>query len=63
MEQNLLFEPTEKFTKDHDIKILKIDFNSDIVGTGANQIGQVHEVGTNVSVGIDQINNGWVWWW
>ena len=50
--KNLLFEPTEKFTKDHDIKILKIDFNSDIVGTGANQIGQVQQVGTNVSVGI-----------
>ena len=24
--KNLLFEPTEKFTKDHDIKILKIRF-------------------------------------
>ena len=24
--KNLLFEPTDKFTKDHDIKILKTDF-------------------------------------
>ena len=50
--KNLLFEPTEKFTKDHDIKILKINFNSDVVGTGANQVGQVQQIGANVSVGI-----------
>ncbi|MEC8551730.1 MAG: hypothetical protein VXY93_14640, partial [Pseudomonadota bacterium] len=49
--KNLLFEPTEKFTKDHDIKVLKIDFNSDVTGIGTNQIGQVKQVGSVISVG------------
>ena len=31
-DKNLLFEPVDKFTKDHDVKVLKIDFNTDLVG-------------------------------
>ena len=49
--KNLLFEPTEKFLKDHDIKILKIDFNTDLTGIGTNGIGSVDLTGVNSGVG------------
>ena len=48
--KNLLFEPVEKFTKDHDVKILKIDFNTDLVGINTNTIGNVKLTGTNTGV-------------
>ena len=49
-DKNLLFEPTEKFTKDHNIKILKIDFNTDLVGINTNTIGSVKQTGSNIGV-------------
>ena len=49
--KNLLFTPTEKFTKDHDIKILKIDFNTDVVKSGGSSIGNIDLTGVNVSAG------------
>ena len=49
-DKNLLFEPTDKFTKDHDIKILKIDFNTDLVGINTNVIGSIKQTGSNVNV-------------
>ena len=49
--KNLIFTPTEKFTKDHDIKILKIDFNTDLVKTGGSSIGSIDLTGVNVSAG------------
>ena len=49
-DKNLLFEPTEKFTKDHDVKILKIDFNTDLVGINTNSIGSIRQTGSNVGV-------------
>ena len=49
--KNLLFEPIEKFTKDHDIKILKIDFNTDLVGINTNAIGNTKLTGSNTGVG------------
>ena len=49
--KNLLFEPTEKFLKDHDIKVLKIDFNTDLTGIGTNGIGSVDLTGVNSGVG------------
>ena len=55
-EKNLIFTPTEKFTKDHDIKILKIDFNSDLTGIGTQAVGQVDLVGSNV--GVDSTSSG-----
>ena len=48
--KNLIFEPTEKFTKDHDIKILKIDFNTDLVGINTNTIGNVKLTGSNIGI-------------
>ena len=48
--KNLIFEPTEKFTKDHDIKILKIDFNTDLVGINTNSIGNVNLTGSNIGI-------------
>jgi len=48
--KNLLFEPTEKFTRDHDIKVLKIDFNTDLTGIGTNSIGHVDLVGVNAGI-------------
>ncbi len=55
-QKNLIFTPTEKFTKDHDLKILKIDFNSDLVGIGTQTVGQVDLVGSNV--GVDSATSG-----
>ena len=49
--KNLLFTPTEKFLKDHDIKLLKIDFNTDLTGIGTNGIGSVDLTGVNAGVG------------
>ena len=46
--KNLLFNPTEKSLKDHDLKILKTDFNTDLVGSGTNLIGSVKLTGVNV---------------
>ena len=53
--KNLVFEPTEKFLKDHDIKILKIDFNTDLTGIGTNGIGSVDLTGVNSGVGSTTI--------
>ena len=46
--KSLLFNPTEKSLKDHDLKILKTDFNTDLVGSGTNLIGNVKLSGVNV---------------
>ena len=54
--KNLIFTPTELFTKDHDIKILKIDFNTDLSGIGTHTVGQVDLVGSNV--GVDSASSG-----
>ncbi|MEC8551229.1 MAG: hypothetical protein VXY93_12100, partial [Pseudomonadota bacterium] len=48
--KNLIFDPVEKFTKDHDIKVLKIDFNTDLVGIATNSIGSIDLTGSNVGV-------------
>ena len=48
--KNLIFDPVEKFTKDHDIKVLKIDFNTDLVGINTNSVGSVRLTGSNVGV-------------
>ena len=50
--KNLIFTPTEKFTKDHNIKVFKIDFNTDLVTSGGNSIGNIDLTGANVSTGI-----------
>ena len=54
--KNLVFTPTELFTKDHDIKILKIDFNTDLSGIGTHTVGQVDLIGSNV--GVDSASSG-----
>ena len=46
--KNLVFNPTEKSLKDHDIKILKTDFNTDLLGNDTNLIGNVKLTGVNV---------------
>ena len=48
--KNLLFEPVDKFTKDHDIKVLKIDFNTDLVGINTNTVGNTKLTGSNINV-------------
>tara|TARA_B100000900_G_scaffold414696_1_gene442094 strand:+ start:2299 stop:15153 length:12855 start_codon:yes stop_codon:yes gene_type:complete len=53
--KNLLFTPTEKFTKDHDIKLLKIDFNTDLTGIGTNGIGSVDLTGVNAGIGSTSV--------
>ena len=48
--KNLLFTPTEAFTKDHDIKVLKADFNTDLTGINTTGIGNLDLTGVNVGV-------------
>tara|TARA_B100000575_G_scaffold294411_1_gene310169 strand:+ start:13 stop:12861 length:12849 start_codon:yes stop_codon:yes gene_type:complete len=50
-DKNLIFTPVEKFTKDHDIKILKIDFNTDLAGINTNGIGNIDLTGVNIGIG------------
>ena len=45
---NLLFEPVEQFTRDHDIKILKTFYDVDTLGTTTNVIGSIKLVSANV---------------
>ena len=54
--KNLVFTPTEKFTKDHDIKILKVDFNTDLASSSSIAIGNIDLTGANV--GIDSTVTG-----
>ena len=54
--KNLLFNPTEKLTKDHDIKVLKTDFNTTLVGVNTNTIGNISLTGVNV--GVNSISSG-----
>ena len=50
--KSLIFTPEEEFEKDHDIKILKTDFTTDLTGIGTNSIGSVDLTGVNVNAGI-----------
>ena len=47
---NLLFNPVEKFTKDHDIKILKTFYDDDIPGVSSNVIGSINLISANVGI-------------
>jgi len=50
--KTLTFTPTEKFEKDHDLKVLKTSFGSDLVSSGSKQFGSVDLIGKNVDVAI-----------
>ena len=47
---NLLFNPVEKFTKDHDIKILKTFYDEDVPGVVTNVIGSINLISANVGI-------------
>ena len=49
--KTLQFTPTDKFDKDHDIKLIKTTFNTDTVVNGKKEFGSVDLIGKNVSVG------------
>ena len=49
--KNLVFTPTEPFTKDHDIKIIKTEFNTDLIGINTTAIGNINLTGVNVGIG------------
>ncbi len=49
--KTLIFTPTEKYEKDHDIKILKSVFNTTLVGDGTKSIGSIDLRSCNVGVG------------
>tara|TARA_Y100001968_G_C19454156_1_gene770984 strand:+ start:2796 stop:18506 length:15711 start_codon:yes stop_codon:yes gene_type:complete len=48
--KTLVFNPEEQFDKDHDIKILKSNFNTSIASTGAQSIGSIDLTGTTTKV-------------
>jgi len=43
--RNLLFNPVEKFTKDHNIKVLKTNYDTNSLGIGTNTVGNVSLTG------------------
>ena len=47
---NLLFNPVEKFIKDHDIKILKTFYDTDIAGISTTVIGSIDLISANVGI-------------
>jgi len=47
----LRFTPTEQFSSDYDIKILRNNFASNIAGIGTATVGFVNLTGSNISVG------------
>ena len=49
--KTLQFTPTDKFDKDHDIKLIKTSFNTDTVVDGKKEFGSIDLIGKNVSVG------------
>ena len=53
--KTLRFDPTEKYDKDHDIKVLKTSFNSTVESTGTNSIGSIDLINTNVGIGTTTI--------
>ena len=55
MDKKSYIYTNRKIYKDHDIKILKIDFNSDLIGIGTQAVGQIDLVGSNVGVGSTTI--------
>ena len=53
--KTLLFTPTEKYNKDHDIKVLKTKFDTDLIGIGSHTFGSVNLFGSNVGVGTTTV--------
>ena len=50
---SLRFTPTEQYTKDYDIKVLKNNFNSELAGIGTQSLGLINLISRiNTSVGI-----------
>ena len=54
--KTLIFTPTERFTRDHDIKVLKKTFSSDISGIGTETFGSINLIGSNV-IGISSVGS------
>ena len=52
--KSLNFLPTEKYDRDHDIKILKTEFITNAVKNESTSIGQIDLTGVNVKVAIAQ---------
>jgi len=48
--KTLRFEPTEKYEKDHDIKVLKFDFNTDLETNVSQSIGHIDLKSSNVGI-------------
>ncbi len=53
--KTLLFNPVERYERDHDIKILKTRFDTDLVGVGSHTFGSVNLFGSNVGVGTTTV--------
>ena len=53
--KTLQFVPTDKYDKDHDIKVLKTYFNTDSIIEGTKQIGSIDLVGKNVGIGTTTV--------
>ena len=58
--KNLLFNPIEKFEKDHDIKIIKTFYDIDALGITTSSIGSIQLVSANVGIESSIIGTGFV---
>lgn len=52
--KTLIFTPTNRFTRDHDIKVLKKTFETISTGIGTQSIGSINLVGNNL-IGISSV--------
>jgi len=52
--KTLIFTPTNRFTRDHDIKVLKKTFETISTGIGTQSIGSVNLIGNNL-IGISSV--------
>ena len=52
--KTLIFTPTNRFTRDHDIKVLKKTFDTVSTGIGTQTIGSINLIGNNL-IGISSV--------
>ncbi len=48
--KNIIFNPVEKFTRDHDIKVLKIINDENILGIDTTTIGNIKLISSNIGI-------------
>lgn len=56
--KTLVFTPTDQYNRDHDIKVLKTVFSTDVLGIGTQTIGSIKLTSSNVGVSSIGVSAG-----